>query len=90
VLRRSPGYVTEILSKLMDRPVADRTGLGGYFDFTITLSADDMGRIVDPTRAVDTPSLRDLLKEIGLKLEKADEQIDVLVIDHVDPVPTEN
>jgi uncharacterized protein (TIGR03435 family) len=83
-------YVTQILSKLMDRPVVDRTGLSGYFDFTFTLSADEMGRSVDPTHAVDTPSLRDSLKALGLKLEKADEQVDVLVIDHVNPEPTEN
>jgi uncharacterized protein (TIGR03435 family) len=86
----SLGYFTEIFSKLLDRPVVDRTGLNGYFDFTLTLSADDMGRNVDPARAVDTPSLRDSLKALGLKLEKADEQVDVLVIDHVDPVPTDN
>jgi uncharacterized protein (TIGR03435 family) len=86
----SLGYFTEIFSRLMDRPVVDRTGLSGYFDFTLTLSADGMGRAVDPARAVDTPSLRDSLKALGLKLEKADEQVDVLVIDHVDPVPTDN
>ncbi len=83
-------YFTQIFSKLLDRPVVDRTGLSGYFDFTLTLSADDMGRTVDPARAVDTPSLRDSLKALGLKLEKADEQVDVLLIDHVDAVPTEN
>ena len=86
----SLGYVTDILSRLMDRPVVDRTGLSGYYDFTFTLSADDMGRTVDPGRPVDTPSLRDSLKALGLKLEKAEEQVDVLVIDHVDPEPTEN
>ncbi len=87
---RSLGYFTEIFSKLLDRPVVDRTGLSGYFDFTLTLSADDMGRSVDPAREVNTPSLRDSLKALGLKLEKADEQVDVLVIDHVDPAPTDN
>jgi uncharacterized protein (TIGR03435 family) len=91
----SLGYFTEIFSRLLDRPVVDRTGLSGYFDFTLTLSADDMGRsnmgqTTDPARAVNTPSLRDSLKALGLKLEKADEQVDVLVIDHVDPVPTDN
>lgn len=84
----------------MDRPVVDSTDLRGYFDFTFSVSAEDIERTIDPERvanlppadptAAHTPSLRDSLKALGLKLEKADEQVDVLVIDHVDSVPTEN
>ncbi len=60
-----------------------------------------MERTMDPARVTSlpppanpagpaTPSLRDSLKSLGLKLEKADEPVDVLVIEHVDSVPTEN
>jgi uncharacterized protein (TIGR03435 family) len=95
-------YFVEILSKYMDRPVIDSTGLRGYFDFKMSFSAEDIERTINPgaganrtpppanPTAARTPSLRDSLKALGLKLEKNDEPVEVLVIDHVDSVPTDN
>jgi uncharacterized protein (TIGR03435 family) len=76
---------------LIDRPVVDMTGLSGAFDFTL-----DYGRIPGVGgRSGDGPlapiiRLRDSIDALGLKLQPAKDPFDVIVIDHIDRVPTEN
>jgi len=97
----SLAYLAELLSKFVGLRVVDSTGLRGYFDFTLTVSPEDIERTLDPGRVDNlppranptgesTPSLRDSLKALGLKLEAANQQVDVLIIDHVEGVPTDN
>ena len=72
----------------MDRPVLDRTGLTGKFDFAIEFSpqpdvpsAPDANFRPDPTG----PTFMEALKEqLGLKLEPLTGPFDVLVIDNVE------
>ncbi len=71
-----------LLGREVDRPVVDRTGLTGRYDFTLDY--------VPATRAaVDEtggPSLFTALEEqLGLRLKPARELMDVLVIDSVQP-----
>lgn len=76
--------------------VVDRTGLGGRYDFTFQFA----GRMAPggayppplPEGETDTaPTLFDALREqLGLQLEEKKEKLDVLVVDHVEKVPTEN
>ena len=72
------------LGRNLDRPVVDRTGLSGRFDFEIrwvgdTLTATDPGATV---RTNDGPSLAIVLQEqLGLKLEAATGPVEFLVID---------
>ncbi len=64
------------------RPVLDRTGLTGEFDFKVNYAIDD-----NPETG---PSLLTALQEqLGLKLEAAKGPIETLVIDHVEK-PTGN
>jgi uncharacterized protein (TIGR03435 family) len=68
--------------------VIDKTGLTGEFEFTLEFAGSVM-----PGGANDAlaPNLSVALeKQLGLKLEKGKAGLDVLVIDHVDKVPTEN
>ena len=75
----------------MDRPVLDRTGLTGTFDFAIEFSpqpnepsAPDANFRSDPTG----PRFAEALKEqLGLKLEPKTGPFDVLVIDNVEEPP---
>lgn len=75
----------------VDRPVVDRTGLTGTFDFTLEWSlAPDNARPPDPSeqpapQAADHgPSFREALqKQLGLKLTSKTAPVDVLVIDQV-------
>jgi len=66
------------------RPVIDRTGIQGNFDFSL-------GYARDGDTASMLPSLFTALEEqFGLRLEKAKVPIEILAIDHVEKIPSEN
>jgi uncharacterized protein (TIGR03435 family) len=72
-----------VLGRPAGRPVVDQTGIAGTFDFSLTYTTDD---------PADTgPSIFTALQEqLGLKLEPQKSQIEFLVVDHAERVPTEN
>jgi uncharacterized protein (TIGR03435 family) len=59
----------------LDRPVLDRTGLTGNYDFTIEYSTNKN----DPN--ADLPVSLAVQEQLGLKLVEAKEPIDIIVID---------
>jgi bla regulator protein blaR1 len=85
----------------LDRPVIDRTGIQGSYDFMLewTPALGEGGRDAiglppraEPPRATDTnrPSIFTALQEqLGLKLESQKGPVDMLVIDRVEK-PSEN
>jgi uncharacterized protein (TIGR03435 family) len=79
------------------RPVLDRVGLQGPYSFHENLlnlpkagseetKAEVAARIGNP----DDSFLSDLQSQLGLKLQTQKAQIEILVIDHAEKVPTEN
>jgi uncharacterized protein (TIGR03435 family) len=82
---------------VLDRPVVDKTGLAGRYDFTLTWTPDDsqfrsMGITVPPPSgdANAPPGLFTAIQEqLGLKLESTSAPADVLVIDRLEK-PSEN
>jgi uncharacterized protein (TIGR03435 family) len=72
------------LSEWMKRPVKDRTGLSGTFDFVAKYGEEDAPSEDDITSSIFTS-----LKSIGLDLKKSTGSVNQLVIDHVTP-PSEN
>ena len=78
------------LANQLGQPVADATGLKGEYDYSLYWVMDSTGR--DATADVDSgPTLLTAIQDqLGLKLEATKAQIDVLVVDHVEKVPTEN
>jgi len=75
----------DVLTKVSDRPVIDATGLTGIYDFDLTYAPGLSATLTD-----SGPTLAAALAEIGLKLEKRDTPMEVLVVDRADKVPTEN
>jgi uncharacterized protein (TIGR03435 family) len=83
---------------VLDRPVVDKTGIEGRFDYQCTFTPDDsqfgghpppMPQAKDngstDTAAPAAPSLYDALQqELGLKLSAEKTSVDVIAIDHVD------
>jgi uncharacterized protein (TIGR03435 family) len=66
---------------ILDRPVLDRTGLSGVYDFTLTWTPESSGSTSD----LSGPSLFTAVQEqLGLKLETQKAQVEILVIDHVE------
>jgi uncharacterized protein (TIGR03435 family) len=88
---------------VLDRPVVDKTGIQGRFDYQCTFTPDDSQFGGHPpslpqdknansadTAAAAAPSLYDALpQELGLKLSAEKTAVDVIAIDHVDK-PTAN
>ncbi len=83
-----------VLSGVVGRPVIDRTGLRGNFDFTVewapepegSAASDPPGTISDPVGPTSVQALRD---QLGLKVEPIKGPLRILVIDHVER-PSEN
>jgi uncharacterized protein (TIGR03435 family) len=75
----------------LDRPVVDRTGLSGRYDFDLEWSPDETqfdGNV--PPRNPDEPDLFTAMQQqLGLRLEAMKGPIDALVIDQVQR-PSEN
>jgi uncharacterized protein (TIGR03435 family) len=80
--------VCETFSQVLERPVVDRTGLKGHFDFTMEYEADlDEPGLFSEVRG---PEMFTAVQEqVGLKLQAARSLVDVLVIDRA-ARPAEN
>jgi uncharacterized protein (TIGR03435 family) len=78
-----------LLTRRMDRPVLDRTGLTGIYDYTVDLSG--LGFNGGPAVDSEAPTIfTTVRRDLGLKLEAGKETLDVLVIDHAEKVPIAN
>lgn len=81
--------LTFMLTRRMDRPVLDATGLTGLYDFTVDLSG--VGFNGRPAQDPDAPSVfTTVQRDLNLKLEARKEAIDTLVVDSANKVPIEN
>ena len=76
--------LASMLSRPLGRPVIDRTGLKGNFDIQIRYAPNG-------TTDSSLPSVfRAVEEDLGLKLEAQKVPVEMLVIDHLERVPTEN
>ncbi|MGP8260993.1 MAG: TIGR03435 family protein [Acidobacteriaceae bacterium] len=71
------------------RPVLDKTGLTGRYNFTLDWSIYSASAAAGNSSTEDAPSIFTALGELGLKLQPATDSFDTIVIDHVEK-PTEN
>lgn len=79
--------LADFLARRLDRPVVDLTELKGIYDFKLEWTPEDS----KATSADAGPSLFTALQEqLGLRLQPKKLPVDVLVVDHVERVPTEN
>lgn len=94
------GSMTNLLANQLGRPVIDKTGLTGRYDFKLEWTPDEgqnamirqMHPDAPPTAPVDNggPSIFTALQEqLGLKLENSKGPVEMLVIEKVEK-PTEN
>ena len=93
--KRSMSDLADYLSgvSVVDRPVLDKTGLQGRFDFTLRLFEDRPGMTgFDKKFAMKDAEhiFTDLQEQLGLKLESSKAPVEILVIEHAEKVPTEN
>ena len=73
---------------MLDRPVVDRTGLTGKYDFDLTWAPDETQFGGDvPVASVDAPDpplFLALQQQLGLKLEPARGPVEALIVDRVE------
>lgn len=73
----------------LDRPLLDRTGLKGNFDFKIQFTREPNGPNIQATGDQFGPTFIEALKDqLGLKMESGTGLVNALVIDHIEqPAP---
>jgi len=92
-------YLQELAPRDFTVPVVDQTGLKGSYDFkldwtptarpTVAPPADDTPATALPEEA--GPTIFDAVQlQLGLKLESKKLPLPIIVVDHVERVPTEN
>ncbi len=72
------------LRRAAGRPVIDKTGLAGTFDFTLSYSPDEAATDLGPSLFTA------LQEQLGLRLEPEKSPLETLVVDRAERVPTEN
>jgi len=76
-------------SSIVNRPVLDKTGLTGLYDFTLSWLPDP-GQVGNAAGQGEGASIfTALVEQLGLKLEAQKGPVEILVIDHVEK-PSEN
>jgi uncharacterized protein (TIGR03435 family) len=86
-----------ILSLAFDRPIIDRTGIAGVFDFLLEASTEGTTLPAPPPLPDGTPVAQEpapsifgaIQDQLGLKLDPTRGPVEVLVIDHAEK-PSEN
>lgn len=84
--RVSMAQLAETLARIVEHPVVDQTGLKGVYKLNLEYSADNAR-----SDAASGPSIYTALQEqLGLKLQTQKLPVEIIVVDRVERVPTEN
>ncbi len=82
-------FVSLMQRALLDRPVVDKTGLTGRYDFDLDWAPDETqfgGEVpVAPADAQAPPFFTAIEQQLGLRLEAMRGMVEALVIDHAEP-----
>jgi uncharacterized protein (TIGR03435 family) len=97
VRRMRMSQIANTLSIVLARPVVDKTGFTGTYDFHIEFSPDGVGLTPGFRPGLEAapdntlPSIFTVLqKQLGLRLESEKGPSEVLFIDHAERIPTTN
>jgi uncharacterized protein (TIGR03435 family) len=82
-------YLSWWIAQPESRPVVDKTGLPGFWDFTLEFIPEGMGEgrrgpagVLAPMDGSSLPTA--LRQQLGLKLETEKAPVEVYLIDHVE------
>jgi uncharacterized protein (TIGR03435 family) len=91
LMQHTPGHLAgtsvnlatlvQVLQWHLGMPIVDKTGLKGAYDFALTVEGGPRPLPEDPARLVKAVS-----EQLGLELKPATDTMEVLVIDHAEPV----
>ena len=90
-LNFSMADLVEAVRRQFDRPLLDKTGLTGGFDFSLDYTAQLPAMTADVAAAMGLPDLEPglpivspLREQLGLKVVPTREQVEILVIEHAE------
>jgi uncharacterized protein (TIGR03435 family) len=91
-LNFSMADLVEAVRRQFDRPLLDKTGLTGGFDFTLDyeeqpppgMPADVAAAMGLPDQEPGMPIVASLREQLGLRVVPAREQVEILVIEHAE------
>jgi uncharacterized protein (TIGR03435 family) len=89
-VKRTPiSYLADLLTRIRNEMVVDKTGLTGLYDFNLNWSNDDQNPAGGDIEGY--PSIFTALPEsLGLRLQSEKLPVEIVVIDHVERTPTGN
>jgi uncharacterized protein (TIGR03435 family) len=80
--------LADLVARNLGEVVVDKTAIDGVYDFEFRWTSDDQAPAGDAETA---PSLFTALQEtLGLRLQRQKVPVEMIVVDHVERVPTEN
>jgi uncharacterized protein (TIGR03435 family) len=88
-------WFADMLSHQVGGPIIDATGLKGKYDFVLSWVLEERsaarGGMPDAASEPTGPTLLSAIQsQLGLKLDAKKGLVEVLVVDHIEKVPTEN
>jgi len=87
--KTSMASLAYLVTRLWDQMVVDKTGLNGVYDFELRWNNDDHNPV--PSDGDSLPSLFTALQEtLGLRLQAEKVPVEMIVVGHVERVPTDN
>jgi uncharacterized protein (TIGR03435 family) len=102
MLKAKISALADMLTSILGKPVVDRTGLTGDYQMTLDIPQADVQNVAralgmgGPAATLGAPadpggsSMFQTIEQFGLKLDSRKGQIETLVIDHIEKLPTAN
>jgi uncharacterized protein (TIGR03435 family) len=102
MLKAKISALADMLTSILGKPVVDRTGLTGDYQITLDIPQSDVANVAralgmgGPATTIGAPidpgggSMFQAVEQFGLRLDSRKEQIETLVIDHMERLPTPN
>jgi uncharacterized protein (TIGR03435 family) len=80
-------FATLMQRAILDKPVVDKTGLAGRYDFDLQWAPDETqfgGELKIPTQTESAPLFTAIQEQLGLKLQATKGPVEALVVDKVE------
>jgi uncharacterized protein (TIGR03435 family) len=87
--KTSMAFLADLLARILNEVVIDKTGIDGVYDFDFRWTADDVD--ATPSDGDPAPSLFTAIQEtLGLRLQPQKVPVQIVIVDHIERVPIEN
>jgi uncharacterized protein (TIGR03435 family) len=82
--------LADYLAGRLGSAVVDKTGVEGAYTFELHWTLDDSGGAPSDGGAAEFAAVQEAIGSIGLHLQAQKVPVQMVVVDHVERVPTEN